>query len=88
MKIFKKTVALFLALTMICSLSIFASAATVYPDESAITHKEAVAVLTELEVLQGDSYGFRPSDGLTRAEQIDETMCELVYHGRRVSEAR
>ena len=68
MKIFKKTVALFLALTMICSLSIFASAATVYPDESAITHKEAVAVLTELEVLQGDDNGFRPADGLTRAE--------------------
>lgn len=68
MKNFKKTMAMFLALAMLCSLCVCAGAATVYPDENSITHKEAVAVLTELEVLQGDENGFRPADGLTRAE--------------------
>lgn len=39
-----------------------------YPDYDKITYTEAVGVLSGIGVLQGDEGGFRPTEGLTRAE--------------------
>jgi hypothetical protein len=56
---------------MVGLLAVGASAVTIndYKDKDAIKHKEAVAVLSAINVLQGDDQGtFRPTAPLTRAE--------------------
>ncbi len=64
----KKVLAFVLVLAMVLGSVSMAFAATTYTDDAAITNKEAVKVLSELKVLEGDSNGFRPNDTLTRAE--------------------
>lgn len=71
MRTLKKTLCLVLVLAMMVGLCAMAASAVKlddYPDKDAIQHKEAVAVLSALGVLEGDSNGFRPADTLTRAE--------------------
>lgn len=72
MRTLKKTLCLVLCLAMMVGLcAVSASAAKKledYPDKADIKHEEAVAVMSALEVLQGDEGGFRPGDTLTRAE--------------------
>jgi hypothetical protein len=71
MRTLKKTLCLVLVLAMMVGLcAMGASAAKIddYKDKDAIEHKEAVAVLSALGVLEGDENGFRPNDTLNRAE--------------------
>ena len=71
MRTLKRTLCLALVLVMMVGLlAVGASAVTLddYQDKDAIKHQEAVALLSALSVLQGDQGGFRPGDGLTRAE--------------------
>ena len=63
----KKVLSFVLVLAMVLGSVTMAFAAN-YSDDAAITNKEAVAVLSAAGVLEGDSNGFRPADGLTRAE--------------------
>lgn len=63
----KKVLSIVLVLAMVLGSVAMVSAAD-YKDQAAITNKEAVAVLSELKVLEGDANGFRPTDTLTRAE--------------------
>ena len=71
MRTLKRTLCLALVLVMMVGLlAVGASAVSLddYQDKDAIKHQEAVALLSALSVLQGDQGGFRPGDGLTRAE--------------------
>ena len=71
MRTLKRTLCLVLCLAMMVGLcAIGASAAHFddYPDKAVVKHKEAVKLLTELGVIEGDEGGFRPNDTLTRDE--------------------
>ena len=74
MRNLKKVLSLSLALVMLLGMMVIGgSAATAlvdYSDADSIneTYKEAVDLLTAIEVLQGDEGGFRPTDTLTREE--------------------
>lgn len=81
----KKTLALVLALVMCFGvLAIGASAA--YTDDAEITYYEAVQVLTELGVMNGEkndngSYTLRPKDNITRAE-FCKLLCVVMNGGK------
>lgn len=64
----KKVLSFVLVLAMVLGSVSMAFAAAEYKDQASITNEEAVAVLSELKVLEGDANGFRPTDTLTRAE--------------------
>lgn len=71
MRTLKKTLCLVLCLAMmvgLCAIGANAIEYKDYPDKDKIEHEEAVMLLTALGVLQGDAQGYRPGDGLTRAE--------------------
>ena len=66
MRNLKKILALVLALMMVLSVMVTASAA--YSDADEITQTQAVEVLSELEILLGKGDNFDPNGTLTRAE--------------------
>ncbi len=72
MRNLKKILALVLALMMVVSTMVFASAASledyVDGDEVSAEYAEAVEVLTGMGIFKGDEEGFRPQDTITRAE--------------------
>ncbi len=72
MRNLKKVLSLSLALVMLLGMMVVGAGAVtaldVYSDKGDITYKEAVDLLTALDVLQGDAGGFRPTDTLTREE--------------------
>ena len=72
MRNLKKFLALVLAMMMTLSLMVTVNAATPtdFSDGDKITpaYKEAVDVLSALEVVKGDDRGFRPGETITRAE--------------------
>ena len=71
MRTLKKTLCLILCLAMmvgLCAMGASAIKFDDYKDKDKITYDEAVTLLTALGVLEGDENGFRPQDGLTRAE--------------------
>ena len=74
MKKFSKVLCLVLVLAMMAGLCCFGTSAA-YADADKITYTEAVDVLSALKVLQGDENGFRPQDGLTRAE-----ACKIIAY--------
>ncbi len=72
MRNLKKVLSLSLALVMLLGMMVVgagaATALDVYSDKGDITYKEAVDLLTAIDVLQGDDGGFRPTDTLTREQ--------------------
>ena len=78
MRNLKKILALVLALMMVLSVMVFASAKGLedYEDAAEVSdeYAEAVDVLTSLGIYEGDEGGFRPQDNITRAE-----VTALVY---------
>jgi hypothetical protein len=52
----------------LCAIGASAAHFDDYADKAVVKHKEAVKLLTELGVLEGDEGGFRPNDTLTRDE--------------------
>ena len=70
MKNLKKVLSLVLALAMALSLmtAAFAKDASDYNDYDKVTNKEAVEVLTALEVIDGMGGGFNPTGNVTRAQ--------------------
>ena len=70
MKNLKKVLSLVLALAMALSLMTvaFAKDASDYNDYDKVTNKEAVEVLTALEVIDGMGGGFNPTGNVTRAQ--------------------
>ena len=70
MKNLKKVLSLVLALAMALSLmtAAFAKEASDYTDYGTITNKEAVEVLTALEVIDGMGDSFQPNGNVTRAQ--------------------
>jgi len=67
MRTLKKTLCLVLVVVMMAGLcSIGTSAA--FADADKITYTEAADVLNAVGAIKGDDNGFRPTDGLTRAE--------------------
>ena len=70
MKNLKKVLSLVLALAMALSLMTvaFAKEASDYTDYDEITNKEAVEVLTALEVIDGMGDSFQPNGNVTRAQ--------------------
>jgi len=78
MKKISKILCLVLVLAMTAGLCCFGTSAT-YADADEIQYKEAVDVLTALGVLTGDENGFRPADGLKRAEacKIIAYLCDV-----------
>ena len=72
----KKFLSLVLALVMTMSLVTVSAGAKDYADADEITYVEAVDVLSELGILQGDANGFRPTDTLKRSEAA-KIICAL-----------
>ena len=72
----KKFLSLVLALVMTMSLVTVSAGAADYADADSITYVEAVDVLSELGILQGDANGFRPADTLKRSEAA-KIICAL-----------
>jgi len=72
MKKLYKILCLVLILAMMAGLCCFGSFAA-YKDADRIRYKEAVDVLSSLGILSGDENGFRPGDGLKRAE-----ACKII----------
>ena len=73
MRTLKRTMCLVLAMVMLLGLCAIQASAVdsnlgKYPDQNQITYKEAVDVLTGIDVMEGDANGFRPTDKVTRAE--------------------
>ena len=70
MKNLKKVLSLVLALAMALSLMTvaFAKDASDYADYDKVTNKEAVSVLTTLEVIDGMGGSFNPTGNVTRAQ--------------------
>ena len=66
MRNLKKILALVLALMMVLSVMVTASAS--FKDDADITHAEAVDVMVAAGILNGDEYGnFRPTEALERS---------------------
>ena len=61
----KRTLSLVLVLVMVLGLVGVAGAA--YKDEAQIQYKEAVAVMTGIDAIEGDAGAFNPKGDLTRA---------------------
>ena len=72
----KKFLSLVLTLVMTMSLVTVSAGANDYADADEITYVEAVDVLSELGILQGDANGFRPTDTLKRSEAA-KIICAL-----------
>ena len=72
----KKILSLALALAVIMSTITTTAGAKDYADADDIKYVEAVDVLSELGVLEGDSEGFRPDDTLKRSEAA-KIICAL-----------
>ena len=89
MRTLKKTLCLVLVLAMMVGLCAIGASAAMklddYKDKDTIQHKEAVAVLSALSVLEGDENGFRPNDPLNRAESAAFMTRLLAATGAGVS---
>ena len=73
----KKFLALVLALVMTMSLVTVASAKD-FNDDADITYEEAVAVMSEVGIVDGDTAGnFNPTNGLTRGAAA-KIICNLI----------
>jgi hypothetical protein len=68
MRTFSKILSLVLCLVLVVGMLAIGANAADYADAADIEYTEAVDVLSSLEVLMGDDSGFRPKDGLKRAE--------------------
>ena len=68
MKTLKKTLCLVLAVVMVVGALILPASAAEYTDDAEITHKEAVAVLSKLEILTGNAGTYHPDEILERAQ--------------------
>ena len=69
MRTLKKTLCLVLAVVMILGLGVIGVSAKEYTDGESVQHKEAVEVLSAVNVFEGDENGaFNGSKALTRAE--------------------
>ena len=87
MRNLKKFLALVLAMMMVMGLMVTANAATDYVDDDKIAndYREAVEIMSAVNVIKGDENGFRPKDTITRAEfakllyVIDTGDTELLY---------
>ena len=74
----KKFLSLVLALVMTMSLVTISAGAKEFTDDADITYDEAVAVISEIGVVDGDLDGsFRPTDGLTRGAAA-KIICNLI----------
>ncbi len=74
----KKFLSLVLALVMTMSLVTVSAGAKDFTDDSSITYKEAVDVISALGVVDGYSGGdFRPDDVLTRGAAA-KIICNLI----------
>ena len=74
----KKFLSLVLALVMTMSLVTVSAGAKDFTDDSEITYKEAVDVISALGVVDGYSDGdFRPDDVLTRGAAA-KIICNLI----------
>lgn len=74
----KKFLSLVLALVMTMSLVTVSAGAKDFTDDDKITYDEAVAVISEIGVVDGDTNGsFRPTDTLTR-QAAAKIICNLI----------
>ncbi|MBP3521084.1 MAG: S-layer homology domain-containing protein, partial [Oscillospiraceae bacterium] len=64
----KRILSLALATVMVIGMMVVGASAADYPDADKIVNKDAVETLGALGIMNGDERGFRPQDGLTRAE--------------------
>ena len=64
----KRILSLALASVMLVGMMVVGASAADYPDADEIVNKDAVETLGALGIMNGDERGFRPQDGLTRAE--------------------
>ncbi|MCD8254692.1 MAG: S-layer homology domain-containing protein, partial [Oscillospiraceae bacterium] len=69
-KNFKRLLCLVLVVSLVCSLAVTASAASLsdYTDVDDITYVEAVDVLTSIGILEGTDGAFNGSENMTRAQ--------------------
>ena len=74
----KRILALSLVVVMTLALVVSAGAITIndYPDKADIVNQDEVAMLAELQIMQGKDTGFDPTGSLTRAE-----ICKMIYVG-------
>ena len=74
----KKFLSLVLALTMMMSLVTINAGAAEFTDDEDITYDEAVAVISEIGVVNGYEEGdFKPQNGLTR-QAAAKIICNLI----------
>ena len=74
----KKFLSLVLALVMTMSLVTVSAGAKEFKDETDVTYDEAVAVISEIGVVDGDTSGnFRPTDNLSRGAAA-KIICNLI----------
>ncbi len=80
----KRILSLALASVMVMGMMVVGASATSYPDDDAIVNKDAVDTLQALNIMKGDERGFRPEDGLTRAEAA-KMLATIHNKGRDVN---
>ena len=74
----KKFLSLVLALVMTASLVTVSAGAKEFKDDKDVTYDEAVAVISEIGVVDGDTDGnFRPTDNLSRGAAA-KIICNLI----------
>ncbi len=74
----KKFLSLVLALVMTMSLVTVSAGAKEFKDDADVTYDEAVAVISEIGVVDGDTDGnFRPTDNLSRGAAA-KIICNLI----------
>ena len=74
----KKFLSLVLALVMTASLVTVSAGAKEFKDDKDVTYDEAVAVISEVGVVDGDTEGnFRPTDNLSRGAAA-KIICNLI----------
>ena len=82
----KKFLSLVLALVMTMSLVTVSAGAKEFKDDKDVTYDEAVAVISEIGVVDGDTDGnFRPTDNLSRGAAA-KIICNLILGPTTISQ--